>query len=105
MIGRLFEEPDPQPAWDVELEAERSELLSEYGPGQASSVDALIQSRAAVRCLESKFLCDALDGFGGCSQPKKHCGGFYGPGSDLKTKTKAWCRLEVWDGERSPRTS
>ena len=30
--------------------------------------------------------------------------GYYGPGSDLKTRTGAWCRLEVWDGERSPRT-
>lgn len=104
VIGRLFGEPDPQPAWGIELEAERPDLLSEFGSGQASSVDALVQNRQAVRCLESKFLRDALDGFGRCSQPKKQCSGFYGPGSDLKTKTRAWCRLEVWDGERSPRT-
>jgi hypothetical protein len=25
------------------------------------------------------------------------------PGSDLKAQTHAWCRLEVWDRDRSPR--
>jgi hypothetical protein len=108
VIGQLLGQPEsataPELPWDIELEAERHDLLSEYGPGQASSVDALLQNRQAVRCLESKFLRDAGAGFGGCSQPKQQCAGYYGPGSDLKTRTKAWCRLEVWDGERSPRT-
>ena len=45
-----------------------------------------------------------MAGFKGCSQPKQQCAGFFGPGSDLKTKTNAWCRLEVWDGNRSPRS-
>jgi hypothetical protein len=31
------------------------------------------------------------------------CEGFYGPGSDRRTGTPAWCRLEGWEGHRSPR--
>lgn len=108
VIGQLLGQPETSTehelTWDIGLEAERPALLSEYGPGQPSSVDALLTNRRRVRCLESKFLSDAVAGFGGCSQPKKQCAGYYGPGSDLKTKTNAWCRLEVWDGERSPRT-
>lgn len=90
--------------WTIELEAENPELMSEYGQTQPTSVDALLQSESAVFSVEAKFLTDALSGFGGCSQPKKNCAGFYGPGSDLKTGTNAWCRLEVWEGNRSPRT-
>jgi hypothetical protein len=93
-----------EPTWNIELEAERPDLLSEYGRVQASSVDALLRNPNAVFCLESKFLRDAESGFGGCSQPKKQCAGHYGPDSDLKTGTNAWCSLEVWDGDRSPRT-
>lgn len=108
VVQRLLGLPEPQPAgtpaWSIELEAERPDLLTEHGTVQASSVDALLKSKAGIFCLESKFLVDAMAGFGGCSQPKDKCAGFYGPGSDLKTKTKAWCRLEVWDGDRSPRS-
>ena len=104
LLGSLEAPIGDDQTWDIDLERERLDLLSEYGRVQASSVDALLQNRRAVRCLESKFLSDAVAGFGGCSQPKKQCAGYYGPGSDLKTKTNAWCRLEVWDGERSPRT-
>jgi hypothetical protein len=94
---------DEDSAWMIQLEEERPELLSECGQGQVSSIDVLLQNRSAVFAVEAKFLSDALSGFGGCSQPKKQCAGFYGPGSDLKTGTNAWCRLEVWDGNRSPR--
>jgi Restriction Endonuclease associating with ARP len=107
VIGQLVGLDTPtahESVWDIELEAERPDLLSEYGRVQPSSVDALLQNERAVCCLESKFLSDAVAGFGGCSQPKQQCAGYYGPGSDLKTRTPAWCRLEVWDGERSPRT-
>ena len=108
VVQGLLGLPEPQPAgtsaWSIELEAERPDLLAEHGRVQASSVDALLKSKTAIFCLESKFLVDAMAGFGGCSQPKKQCAGFYGPGSDLKTKTNAWCRLEVWDGDRSPRS-
>jgi hypothetical protein len=60
-------------------------------------------------CVEAKFLKDAEAGFGGCSQPGRdkngdiRCAGYFGPGSNLKTRTGAWCRLEAWDGQRSPR--
>lgn len=104
MLGTQELPTSDDPAWSIELEAERPDLLSEHGRVQPSSIDALLQSRRAVHCLESKFLRDAVAGFGGCSQPKQQCAGFYGPGSDLKTKTNAWCRLEVWDGDRSPRS-
>lgn len=95
--------------WKIKLEVEQPGLLSEYGRVQPSSIDAVLQNRNAVFCLESKFLADAQAGFGPCSQPRgkkssRKCAGFYGPGSDVKTGTNAWCRLEVWDGHRSPRT-
>ena len=114
VVGQLLGLPvvptGDDPNWTIELEVVRPELLSEYGRVQPSSVDALLRTRQAVVCLEAKFLKDAEAGFGGCSQPTKddngdiRCAGYYGPGSDLKTRTGAWCRLEAWDGERSPRT-
>jgi hypothetical protein len=113
VVGRLLGQPvgaTDDPNWSIELEVARPDLLSEYGRVQPSSVDALLRSREAVVCQEAKFLKDAEAGFGGCSQPGRdengqvRCAGYYGPGSDLKTRTGAWCRLEVWDRERSPRT-
>ena len=90
--------------WTIELEASRPELLGEHGPSQPTSIDALCESSQAVVCVESKFLTDARQGFGGCSQASSGaCNGFFGPGSDAKTGTPAWCRLETWDGARSPR--
>ncbi len=57
-----------------------------------------------VVALEAKFDSDAQRGFGSCSQPgAKNCSGNYGLGSDLKGGTSASCRLETWDGVRSPR--
>lgn len=97
---------EPQvPKWDIFLEHERPELLNERG-SQPTSIDALLVSSKAVVALEAKFKSDAEQGFGTCStfHSSKGCAGFYGPGSDLKTKSDAWCRLEAWDGRRSPRT-
>lgn len=107
LLGLPPATPGKTPEWIIELEVESPHLLSEFGPGQASSIDALLLTDAAVFCVEAKFLSDAAEGFGGCSQPKQpkqQCAGHFGPGSDLKTGTNAWCRLEVWDGDRSPRT-
>lgn len=114
VVGRLLGQPvatnDAGPNWHIELEVVRSNLLSEHGRVQPSSIDVLLRTQQAVVCVEAKFLKDADAGFGGCSQPKKNkkggikCAGYFGPGSDLKTRTNAWCRLEVWDGHRSPRT-
>ncbi|MCZ0944442.1 MAG: hypothetical protein OXJ53_15420 [Gammaproteobacteria bacterium] len=99
---------EPQvPKWDIFLEHERPELLNEMGSGRATSIDALLVSSKAVIAVEAKFAVDAEKGFGTCStfhSSSRGCAGFYGPGSDLKTKSDAWCRLEAWDGRRSPRT-
>jgi hypothetical protein len=90
--------------WKVGLEASRPDLLGEHGRSQPTSIDVLCESSREVVCVESKFLRDASDGFGGCSQASGGaCKGFFGPGSDARTKTPAWCRLETWDGDRSPR--
>jgi hypothetical protein len=83
-------------------EGSRPELLSEHGRRVTpTSVDVLITSPTAIVTIESKFL---EVGFGACSQPpRKQCSGDFAPGSDLKTKTLAPCRLMGWDGDRSPR--
>jgi hypothetical protein len=98
---------DCQPSnnlWEIGLEVEDRKLLNEFGTPQPSSIDVCLTSPDAVYCLEAKFREDAMDGFGACGQPsKRQCAGHFGPSSDLKTMTDAWCRLEVWDGERSPR--
>ena len=89
---------EPQvPKWDIFLEHERPELLNERG-SQPTSIDALLVSAKAVVAVEAKFETDAKKGFGTCSTfHSKGCAGFYGPGSDLKTGSTAWCRLEAWD--------
>ena len=90
--------------WMINLEAEDEGLLNERGTRQPTSIDALCTSSREVVCVESKFITDAADGFGRCSQAVRgDCAGYRGPGSDSKTKTSAWCRLESWDGGRSPR--
>jgi hypothetical protein len=69
-----------------------------------TNVDVFCESPEAVVCVESKFLHDAKEGFGGCGQANSGaCAGFYGPGSDFRTKTASWCRLEVQEGRRDPR--
>lgn len=100
----------PKPRrWDIRLEVEEASLLGELGVSQPTSIDAMLISSREVICIESKFVVDAAAGLGGCGQvhTKKgdppRCAGFHGPGSDLKTRTRAWCRLETWEGRRSPR--
>ena len=93
------------PQWSIKLEYEEPELLNECGAKQPTSIDVLLVSSKAVFAVEAKFVADAKKGFGGCSQfSRGDCAGFYGPGSDLKTHSPAWCRLESWEGDRSPRT-
>lgn len=94
--------------WTVELEREQCELLGEYGVKQPTSIDAFLTSDAEAIAVESKFHVDANEGFGSCSQCSgkngNACSGIYGPGSDLKhPSNRAYCRLESWDGNRSPR--
>lgn len=90
--------------WTLTPEYTAPELLGETGQGTPSSIDIFCRNAKAAACIESKFLYDALEGFGPCGQTKHgDCEGFYGPGSDHKTGTSANCRLEVRDGRRDPR--
>lgn len=89
--------------WRLQPEASDSDLLSEAG-AQPTSIDMLCTAEDAVVAIESKFASDAAEGFGRCSQAgKRACAGFRGPGSDLRTGTSHWCRLEVAEGDRSAR--
>jgi len=91
--------------WDIQVEVEDTPLLSELGSSQPTSIDTLLTSSMEVVAIEAKFDRDASEGFGTCGQYRtQKCAGFYGPGSDLATKTSTWCRLENWDGQRSPRS-
>ncbi len=67
-----------------------------------TNLDALLRFRGLAVAVESKL----TESFGSCSQagktPKK-CSGVFGPGSDLKTRTNAACRLDLPDGRRSAR--
>ncbi len=90
--------------WQVTPEFAMPELLGETGLGTATNIDILLSSEDAVVCIESKFRVDAQEGFGRCRQATTGaCGGYHGPGSDMKTGTDAWCRLTVQDGRRDPR--
>ena len=100
---RQIQLPDPN-EWKFLTEYEDKNILNEKGHGQPTSVDFFCKSSKAIVCFESKFVSDAKSGFGSCSQvERKNCAGYYGPGSDLKTKTNAWCRLKVQDDRRTPR--
>jgi hypothetical protein len=94
--------PRPDRHWSITVEVMRPDLLSESG-GQPTSIDVLLAADDAVVCVESKYLGDAQQGFGRCSQFPAACRGFRGPGSDLKTATAAWCRLEAPEGRRRAR--
>jgi hypothetical protein len=89
--------------WSLTPEYEDAELLNEKGVNQPTSVDVLCASKSSVVCVEPKFISDARSGFGSCGQTPGYCAGYRGPGSDKSKKTDAWCRLESWEGRRSPR--
>lgn len=94
----------PARPWEIIPEYEDGELLGEKGRGQATSIDVLCRTTDSVVTIESKFVRDAAEGFGTCSQARqKHCAGFYGSGSDRRTGSSAWCRLENREGARTPR--
>jgi hypothetical protein len=90
--------------WALRPEYSRRDLLGETGAGTPTSVDVFCESPAAVVCVEGKLFYDAREGFGSCGQAKHgQCAGHYGPGSDRKTGTDAFCRLEVPEGRRGAR--
>jgi hypothetical protein len=90
--------------WEILLEHFDRRILDESGRVTPTSLDVFCRSESSAVCIESKFIVDAREGFGPCSQFPKKCGGYYGPGSDLKTRTAANCRLEVADGTRGARS-
>ena len=111
MLSRSFSDiPGDLEEWCIELEYEDPTLLNELGTAQPSSIDVLCRSRDTVICVESKFVTDAREGFGGCRQAQiRQCAGFYGPGSDLKPETRrananTGCRLEAPEGRRTARS-
>lgn len=90
--------------WTLIPEHTNKPALGETGQGMPTNVDVFCDSPEAVVCVESKFLHDAIEGFGGCGQARaRSCAGFYGPGSDLRKKSTAWCRLAFREGRRDPR--
>lgn len=92
--------PWPRPRFEY---TDRS-ILGETGSGKPTNVDVFLETPRAVVCVESKFLYDAADGFGGCGQiANGNCRGFYGAHSDHKTRQEVNCRLEARDGKRDPR--
>ena len=108
ILNRLFAEivPNIPPAthWDLSFEYVDKDVLGETGLGTPTNIDVYCVSPRAVVCIESKFLYDAEEGFGGCGQLSNgDCAGFHGPKSDRKTGTSTHCRLEIQDGERNPR--
>lgn len=90
--------------WELLLEHSDRSILDESGRVTPTSLDVFCRSGTSAVSIESKFIVDAREGFGPCSQFPGNCGGYYGPGSDLKTGTAASCRLEVADGARGARS-
>ena len=94
------------PRWRFGLEREEPELLNECGGRrkQPTSIDVLLASSKGTFAIEANFVADARAGFSECSQfGNGSCAGFYGPGSDARTQSQAWYRLETWENDRSPR--
>jgi hypothetical protein len=90
--------------WTLTLEYTDRHVLDESGRVTPTSVDVFCRSASSVVCIESKFIADALGGFGSCGQFPEQCHGFYGPGSDKKTNTSANCRLGIAEGSRGARS-
>ncbi len=75
-------------------------LLNEMG-GEPTNLDVVVEVDSLIVVIESKL----SERLGGCGQlKKKHCSGIYGPGSDLKYRTPAPCRLTIPDRARTARS-
>ncbi len=104
LLTRHFPDVGLTGPWTLTLEHSDRQVLDESGSVTPTSVDVFCRSASSAVCIESKFVADALEGFGSCGQFPKQCHGFYGPGSDKKTRTSANCRLEIADGSRGARS-
>lgn len=94
--------------WSLTPEHTDAGLLGETGLGTPTNVDVYSDCDQAAVCIEAKFIHDAAEGFGSCGQAKNNdgklaCAGYYGSGSDLRTKTAVPCRLTVPEGRRNAR--
>jgi len=105
LFARILPNVPPATEWNLNFEYVDRDVLGETGQGTATNIDVYCVSRQAVVCIESKFLYDANEGFGGCGQfIVGDCAGFHGHGSDRKTLVvPSVCRLEAQDGKRDPR--
>jgi hypothetical protein len=103
LLTRQFPGVDLKGPWQLLPEHFDRSVLRETGRATPTSVDVFCRSASAAVCIESKFVADAIEGFGSCSQFPKKCDGFHGPGSDRKTATSGNCRLEVAEGSRGGR--
>lgn len=104
LLTRQFSDVGLTGPWTLTLEYSDRQVLDESGRATPTSVDVFCRSASSAVCIESKFVADALEGFGSCGQFPEQCHGFYGPGSDKKTRTSANCRLETADGSRGARS-
>jgi hypothetical protein len=104
LLTRHFPDLGLTGPWKLTLEYSDRQVLDESGRVTPTSVDVFCRSASSAVCIESKFVADALEGFGSCGQFPNQCHGFYGPGSDKKTRTSANCRLETADGSRGARS-
>lgn len=104
LLTRHFPDAGLTGPWKLTLEYTDRQVLDESGRVTPTSVDVFCRSASSVVCIESKFIADALEGFGSCGQFPGKCHGFYGPGSDKKTNTSANCRLEIAEGSRGARS-
>lgn len=104
LLTRHFPDVGLTGPWKLALEYSDRQVLDESGRVTPTSVDVFCRSASSAVCIESKFVADALEGFGSCGQFPDQCYGFYGPGSDKKTRTPANCRLETADGSRGARS-
>lgn len=104
LLTRHFPQSSLTGPWKLLLEHTDRHVLDESGRVTPTSLDVFCRSQSGAVCIESKFIVDAREGFGSCSQFPRQCRGLYGPGSDLKTGTLANCRLEVPDGARGARS-
>lgn len=118
LLSRIFRAAGLASAPDTSVEVtcevvDRPRLLNETGAGtRPTSVDALVEWSGGTVAVESKLTephfdsCGQVTGrpaAGQGSSPGPACSGRYESGSDLKTRSQAPCRLQVWDGDRAPR--
>jgi hypothetical protein len=99
---------------EIECEVRgRRDVLNEYGGSNPTCPDVLVTWSGGALAIESKF----TEHLGGCSQVKPQqvrtpegkasrppaCSGNHEVGSDLRTKSRAPCRLTIKEGNRSAR--